>query len=69
MQLMGEKIMVKNMTIESHEGESRGSEKGHSRKREKYAKINGIRQQLTDEEYEKEKVEIAFHLDLLMELL
>ena len=68
-QLMGEEIMAKEMTTESHKGESRGSERGHSRKEKKYAKANGIRQQLTQEEYEKEKAEIAVHLELLMELL
>jgi hypothetical protein len=35
MQLMGEKLMAKEMTTESHKGESRGSERGHSRKRRK----------------------------------
>ena len=34
-QLMGEKIMAKKMTTESHKGESRGSERGHSRERKK----------------------------------
>ena len=48
-QLMGEKLMAKNMTTESHKGESRGSKRGHSRKREKEgAKENGIRQELAD---------------------
>ena len=68
-QLIGEELMAKEMTTESHKGESRGSERGHSRKEKKYAKANGIRQQLTQEEYEKEKAEIAVHLELLMELL
>jgi len=66
---MGEKLMAKEMTIESHKGESRGSERGHSRMREKDAKENGILKQLTDEDYEKEKAEIAVHLELLMKLL
>ena len=57
------------MQRKSHKGESRGSERGHSRKQKKYAKTNGIRQQLTQEEYEKEKVEIAVHLEFLMKLL
>jgi len=57
------------MTTEGHKGESRGSERGHSKKEKKYAKANCIRQQLTQEEYEREKVEIAVHLELLMELL
>ena len=69
LQLMSEKIMAKEMTTESHKGESRGSERGHNRKREKDAKANGILKQWTDEEYEKEKAEIAIHLELLMELL
>ena len=43
-QLMGEKFMAKKMTTESHKGESIGSERGHSRMREKDAKTNGIRQ-------------------------
>ena len=69
MQFIGEELMAKEMTTESHKGESRGSERRHKRKKEKYAKANGIRQQLTQEEYEKEKAEIAVHLELLMELL
>ena len=68
-QLMSEELMEKKMTIEIHKGESRGSERGHNRKREKDAKANGILKQWTDEEYEKEKSEIAVHLELLMELL
>jgi len=68
---MGEKLMAKKMTTNSH---NRGSGKSHSRKEKKYAKANGIRQQWTDEEYEKEeyekeKAEIAVQLELLMELL
>ena len=55
-QLMGEELMARKMTTENHKGESRGSERGHSRKREKDAKANGILKQWTDEEYEKEKV-------------
>lgn len=69
MQLIGEELMAKEMTTKSHKGESRGSERDHRRKKEKYVKANGIRQQLTQEEYEKEKAEIAVHLELLMELL
>ena len=42
-QLMGEKLMAKKMTIENHKGESRGSERGHSRKKEEDTKANGIR--------------------------
>lgn len=69
MQLIGEELMAKEMTTEGHKGESRGSERGHRNKEKKYAKANGIRQQLTQEEYGKEKVEIAVQLELLMELL
>ena len=69
MQLIGEELMAKEMTTESHKGESRRSERGHSRKEKKYAKVNGIRQQLTQEEYEKEKAEITVQLELLMKLL
>ena len=68
-QLMSEKLMTKEMTTKSHKGEIIGSERGHSRMRKKDAKANGILKQWTDEEYEKEKAEIAVHLELLMELL
>ena len=47
MQLIGEELMAKEMTTEIHKGESRGLKRGHSRKEKKYAKANGIRQQLT----------------------
>ena len=67
--LMGEKLMAKKMTTENHKGESGGSERGHSRKKEKDAKANGIRLQLTNEKYEREKAEISVHLELLMKLL
>ena len=46
-QLMGEKLMVKELTTESHKGKRRGSERGHNRKEKKYAKANGISEQLT----------------------
>ena len=69
-QLMSEKLMAKKMTTESHKGESRGSKRGHGRKKEEEnAKANGIWKQLTDEKYEREKAEIAVHLELLMKLL
>lgn len=68
-QLMGEELMVKEMTTKIHKGERRDSERSNNRKREKDAKANDIRHQLTDEEYEKEKVEIMIHLELLMEFL
>ena len=58
-QLIGEELMAKEMNIESHKGESKGSERGHSRKRKKEdAKVNGIIQQLADVEYDKELAEI-----------
>ena len=41
-QLMGEELMARKMTTESHKGESRGSEGSHSRMMEKDAKANGI---------------------------
>ncbi|MCY6525151.1 hypothetical protein, partial [Actinobacillus pleuropneumoniae] len=69
MQLMSEKLMAKEMTTESHKGESIGSEGNHIRMREKDAKENGILKQWTNEEYEKEKDEVKIHLELLMELL
>ena len=55
------------MIVDSH---FRGSEKVRSRRKNKEdAKKNGLCKQLTDEEYEREKVEIEFHLELLRELL
>ena len=54
------------MTVDSH---FRGSEKDHNKRKKEDAKANGIWKQLTDEEYEREKAEIAVHLELLMELL
>ena len=65
-QLMGEKLMAKEMTTESHKGESRGSERDHIRKKEKAdAKTNGIRQELADAEYDKELAEIRKQFDKL----
>ena len=47
------------MTTDSHRGDNRGSKRDHNRRKDKEdAKENGIRQQLTDEEYEKELAEI-----------
>ena len=47
------------MTTDSHRRDSRGSKRDHNRRKEKEdAKANGIRKQLTDEEYEKELAEI-----------
>ena len=47
----------------------RGSDENHKRrKKNENAKVSGIREQLTDEDYEWEKAEIV-HLELLMELL
>ena len=53
------------MTIESHSRGSGGSHKG----RKENAKENGIWRQLSDEEYEREKAEIKFHMEVMMELL
>jgi hypothetical protein len=53
------------MTIKSH---SRGSGGSHKLKKED-AKSNGMWRQLSDEEYEREKVDIEVHLGLLMGLL
>ena len=51
--------MEKKMTTDSHRKYSRGSERDHNRRKEKEdAKANGIRRQLTDEEYDKELAEI-----------
>ena len=33
------------------------------------AKANGIHRQLSEEEYERDKAEVAIHLELLMEML
>ena len=55
------------MTVDIH---FRGSEKNHNRRKKKEdAKANGIWKTLTNEEYEREKAEIAVHIELLMELL
>lgn len=55
------------MTVDSH---FRRSDEYHNRRKKKEnAKVSGICEQLTDEEYEWEKVEITIHLELLMELL
>ena len=58
-QLMGEELMVKEMTTESHKGESRGSERGHIKNKEKEdSRTNGMRQQLAEAEYNKELAKI-----------
>ena len=55
------------MTVDSH---FRRSGEDHSRgKKKENAKVSGICEQLTDEEYEREKAEITIHLELLMKLL
>ena len=55
------------MTGDSH---FEGPEKDRSRRNKKEnAKENGICEQLTDKDYEREKAEIKIHLELLMELL
>ena len=51
--------MDKKMTTNSHRRDSRGSERDHNTRKEKEeAKVNGIRKQLTDEEYDKELAKI-----------
>ena len=56
---MSEELMENNMTTDSHRGDSRGSQTNHNRRKEKEdAKANGIRKQLTNEEYDKELAEI-----------
>ena len=48
----------------------RRSDEDHSiRKKKENAKVSGICEQLTDEDYEREKAEIKIHLELLMKLL
>ena len=58
MQLMGEKLMAKKRTTDSHRRDGRGSEKGHNRKEKEDARTNGMRKKLTDAEYWKEVAEI-----------
>ena len=53
------------MTNKGHRIGSRGSHKG----RKENSKENGIWRQLSDEEYEREKDEIKFHMEVMMELL
>ena len=53
------------MTIEIHSRGSGGSHKG----RKENAKANGIWRKLSDEEYQREKAKIKFHLEVMMELL
>ena len=49
-------------------GHCRGSEEDHSRRKEKEeAKENGMR--MSQEKIDRERVEIKFHLELLMEML
>ena len=51
--------MEKKMTTDSHRRDSKGSERDHNRRKEKeYAKENGIRKQLNNEEYDKELAKI-----------
>ena len=47
------------MTVESHSKDSGGSHK----ERKENAKENGIWNKLSDEEYEREKAKIKFHLE------
>ena len=59
--------MERMMTSDSH---NRGSEINHSRgQKEKGAKAIGIQRQLSKEEYEREKAEIAVQLEVLIEML
>ena len=45
--------MKEKMTTDSHRIDNRGSERDHNRRKEKEdAKANGIRKQLTGEEYD-----------------
>ena len=57
--------MEEKVTIDSH---CIVSESRHSREKED-AKANGTRKKMNDEEYEREKVEIIVHLEVLIELL
>lgn len=56
------------MATDSHSRGSKEDHKGRKVKKED-AKANGIWNQLTDKEYEREKVEIRVHIKVLMELL
>ena len=47
------------MTIDSHSRGLGGSHKG----RKEYSNANGIWRKLSDEEYEREKAKIKFHLE------
>ena len=61
------KIEMENtMTTDSHRRDSIGSERDHNRRKEKeYAKANGIRKQLIDEEYDKHLAEIREKINKL----
>ena len=65
MQLIKSERKLKKMTNEVHRIGSGGNHKG----RKENAQANGICKQLSDEEYEREKVEIKVHLEVMMELL
>lgn len=56
------------MTTDSH---SKGYEEYHNKRKVKKddSKANGIQRQLSEEEYEREKAEIAVHLELLIKML
>jgi len=57
--------MERMMNSDSH---NRGSERDHSRgQKKKDAKSNGMR--MSDEKYDKEMVEMAVQLEVLMEML
>jgi len=51
----------KEMTIDSHIRDKKGYEKDHNRTKVKKedSKENGLQRQLSEEEYEREKAEIA----------
>ena len=53
------------MTIKSHSIGSGGRHKG----RKYNTKENGIWRKLSDEDYEREKAEMKFHMEVMMELL
>ena len=64
-QLIKSERKLKKMTNKGHRIGSRGIHKG----RKENSKENGIWRKLSDEEYEREKVEIEVSLKVLMELL
>ena len=59
MQLVSEELMEERMAIDSHNRDCGGSDRGQNRRVREYAKQNGMRKRLTNEEYSKEIVEIS----------